>query len=77
MKVFFSESKKKHNTEYSMINPELLEFNDNIDIMTYTVVRATAVDYIFLENMEFLKLCLQLSDGQQQMFNFILAYSMR
>ena len=33
MKVFFSESKEKHNTEYSMINPELLEFNDNTDII--------------------------------------------
>lgn len=55
-----------------MINPELLDFNDNIDTMTCTKVTAATVDYIFFGKREFLKVCLQLSDGQQQLFNFIL-----
>lgn len=55
-----------------MINPELLDFNDNIDTMTCTKVTAATVDYIFFGKREFLKVCLQLSDGQHQLFNFIL-----
>ena len=60
-----------------MINPELLDFNDNIDTMTYTVVTGATVEYIFFANREFFKVCLHLSNGQQQMFNFILVYSMK
>ena len=69
---FFTESEEKHNIEYSMINPELSDFNDSIDTMTCTVVTAATVDYIFFGKREFFKLCLHLSDGQQQLFNFIL-----
>ena len=71
------ESDEEDNDEFSMINPDLIDFdiNDGNGINNGPIA-PTRTDNILLPNDQFYDLCSQLNEGQQHIFNFIMKYAM-
>ena len=58
-----------------MINPDLLHVDsEDGNTLSNAPVPSTVVDNLLLPNEEFTEIYLQLNDGQQHLFNFMMQY---
>ena len=58
-----------------MINPDLLHVDsEDGNTLSNAPVPSTVVDNLLLPNEEFTEICLQLNEGQQHLFNFMMQY---
>ena len=60
-----------------MINPNLLDPDlEDSDSVSNTPAVSTIIDNLSLPNEEFYKICYQLNEVQQYLFNFIMQYTL-
>ena len=60
-----------------MINPDLLDLDlEDIDSVSKAPVESTIIDNLSLPNEQFNKICSQLNEGQQHLFNFIMQFAL-
>ena len=72
---FVHSDEEEDNTEFSMINPNLLDLDlEVIDGVSNAPVASVAVDNLLLPSQKFCESCLHLNEGQQQLFNFIMQH---
>ena len=68
---------EEDNAEFSMINPDVLDRNlESSDSVSDAPVVSTITDNLLLPNEQFYKICSQLNEGQQHLFNFIMQYAL-
>ena len=65
-----------NNDDFSMINPDLIEFDidDSNDINNGPIAPTSTVN-LLLPNDQFYQMCSQLNEGQQVLFNYIMKYA--
>ena len=71
-----SDSDDEGNDEFSMINPDLIDFEiDQSNITNNVPIAATTRDYIMLPAELFHEMCSKLNDEQQYLFNYVMRYA--
>ena len=71
-----SDEKEEDNTKFSMINLDLLDLDLEVsDGVSNTSVALVTVDNLLLRSQKFYELCLQLNEGQQHLFNFVMQHA--
>ena len=74
---FVESDKVEDNAEFSMINPNLLDLDlEDSDSVNNASVVLTITDNLLLPNERFYKICSQLNEGQQHLFNFLMQYAL-
>ena len=73
----FVQSDEEDNTEFSIINPNLLDGDlEGSDSVSNAPVVSTVIDYLSLPNEQFYEICSQLNEVQQHLFNFIMQFAL-
>ena len=72
--IVHSDEKEEDNTEFSMINPDLLDLEVSDGVSNGPVASVT-VDNLLLPSQKFYELCSQLNEGQQHLFNFAMQHA--
>ena len=71
-----SDEEEEDNTEFSMVNPGLLDLDLEVsDGVSNAPVASVTVDNLFLPSQQFYELCSQLNEGQQHLFNFVMQHA--
>ena len=69
--------RKKKITEFSMINPDLLDLDLEVsDGVSNAPVALVTVDNLLLPSQKFYELSSQLNEGQQHLFNVVMQHAM-
>ena len=69
--------RKKKITEFSMINPDLLDLDLEVsDGVSNAPVALVSVDNLLLPSQKFYELSSQLNEGQQHLFNVVMQHAM-
>ena len=70
---------EEDNNDFSMINPDLLDFDIDADSnpTPNVPIAPTTIDNILLPNDQYYEKCSQLNEGQQSLFNFIMKYAVK
>ena len=74
---FVKSDEEEDNTEFSMINPKLLDLDlEDSDIVSNAPAMSTIIDNLSLTNVQFHEMCSQLNEGKQHPFNFKMQYAL-
>ena len=75
--TFVQSDEEEDNTEFSMINPNLLnlDLDDSDNVIIATTV-STIINSLLLPNEQCYEMCSQLNEGQQHLFNFIMQFAL-
>ena len=72
-----SHEEEEDNTEFSMINPDLLDLDLEVgDGVSNAPVALVTVDNLLLPSQQFYEICPQLNEGQQHLFIFVMQHAM-
>ena len=68
---------EEDNAEFSIIYPNLLDLDlEDSDSVSNAPVVSTIIDNLLLPSRKFYKICCQLNQGQQHLFNFTMQYAL-
>ena len=71
-----SGEEEEDNTEFSIINPDLLDLDLEVsDSVSNAPIASVTVGKLLLPSQKFYELCSQLNEGQQHLFNFIMKHA--
>ena len=74
--VHSDDEEEEDNTEFSMINPDLLNLDLEVsDSVNNAPVASVTVDNILLPSQQFYEIFSQLNEGQQHLFNFAIQHA--
>ena len=68
---------EEDNNDFSMINPNLIDFDIDDGNHANVPIASTSIDNILLPNEQYYQMCSQLNEGQQHLFNFIMKYAIK
>ena len=68
---------EEDNNDFSMINPDLIDFDIVDSNSANGPIAPTTIDNILLPNEQYYQMCSQLNEGQQHLFNFIMKYAIK
>ena len=76
---FVQSDEEEDNAEFSMINPNLLDLDfhdtDDSDSVSNATAVSTINDNLLHPCQQFYKICSEMNEGQQHLFNFIMQYA--
>ena len=74
---FVQSDDEEDNTEFSLINPNLLDLDlEDSDSLSNVPAVSTIIDNLSLPNEQFYQICSQLNEGQQHLFNFMMQHAL-
>ena len=73
---FVNSDEEEDNTEFALINPDLLDLDLEVsDGVSNAPVALVTVDNLLILSKKFNDLCSQLNEGQQNLFNFVMQHA--